>query len=301
MIRRIPNQQPASYENTKFTTNPLVASVLRENVAIVGERAQIALWPNWPSLLEEVHAFGQTLSISRNSHAVLGRMIKYPHVLCAPCGHCGGSPDGSMEYYFSTWARAIATVEEQPGGWLYAVEFQDRDGDTLHKVCLTPESDFGTFVSWVELNQATSNEEQGFRRGGCGESEEPGLGENVILLREGGLRNVLSRMIEEGMRAQFVVGNDGMVQGADLTPRHMRENDQWIFFSEDGCGVHLRVGRLAEVCLQNVRWLDGSHWVLKAYEPEGRLACVMAPPREGGMHCWDDFLWDTTSSFHTHP
>jgi len=46
--------QPVSLEKTRFGANPLVMSVLRENVRICGERAHIELWPNWPVLLADV-------------------------------------------------------------------------------------------------------------------------------------------------------------------------------------------------------------------------------------------------------
>jgi hypothetical protein len=46
--------------------NPLVASVLRENVRVADGRAMIGLWDGWPFLLSELPAFGPVLAITRN-------------------------------------------------------------------------------------------------------------------------------------------------------------------------------------------------------------------------------------------
>ena len=105
--------------------NPLVASVLRENVRVVDGRAMIRLWDGWPFLLSELPAFGPVLAITRNCYAVLGAIAEYPEVVSLPCGHCGRAADGSLEFDFTFWARGTAVVESRGEGWLYVVEFSD--------------------------------------------------------------------------------------------------------------------------------------------------------------------------------
>ena len=58
--------------------NPLVASVLRENVRVADGRAMIGLWDGWPFLLSELPGFGPVLAITRNCYAVLGTIAEYP-------------------------------------------------------------------------------------------------------------------------------------------------------------------------------------------------------------------------------
>ena len=60
-----------------FAGNPVVASVLRENVRVVDGRAIIGLWGGWPCLLSEIPAFGKVLAITRNFHAVVGNICDY--------------------------------------------------------------------------------------------------------------------------------------------------------------------------------------------------------------------------------
>ena len=73
-----------------------------------------------------------------------------------PCGTRGCAVDGSLEFDFTCWRRAVAIVEARQGGWLYAVEFSDFGGEVIHKICLTEQSNFEAFRCWVELNQTTS-------------------------------------------------------------------------------------------------------------------------------------------------
>ncbi len=104
-------------------------------------------------------------------------------------------------------------------------------------------------------------------------------------------------MIDARRAAHVVVGNEGCVQGAEFRPESSRESGQWIFVRGEACGLHVRHGRLAEVCLQRVHWREDV-WVLKAYEPEGRLACVIAPPYACDGFAWDQFLLHQTAAFH---
>lgn len=297
---RVPkNQLPL--ENTIFATNPLIGCVLRENVTVCENKAAISLWTRWDAVVELIHGFGPVLSIGRNSHSVLGKIGRYPKVFCAPCGHCAAAADGTSEFYFGKWHRAEVSIEEKTGGWLYAVEFFDAWDDTIHKICLTPESEFEIFCEWVELNQATSSlmeENLSMERNGCSAVTTPPPGENAAFLRPEALEKLFGSLIEEEFPVQAVVGNDSFVQGADIKPISLRANGQWIFVSDERNGLHLRTGQLAEVCVQRVQWGDNaSNLVVKAYEPEGRLACVLAPPRETSAPHWDDFLQDLILPF----
>jgi len=284
-------------ETSPFAANPLVVSVLRENVSLRDGRAVIPLWPHWPGLLADAHTFGRVLSISQNTHAVLGRITPYPRVRSASCGHCARSEDGAMEFYFARWNRAFVTVGEADGRWLYAVEFQDAGGGTLHKICLTEDSDFEAFREWVEASQAGSLEnldEPGRRGPACGAA--PALDGDRIPLDPAALRHLFGSLIDARRAAHVVAGNEGCVQGAELRPEKSRESGQWIFVGGEACGLHLRHGRLAEVCLQRVHWREDV-WVLKACEPEGRLACVIAPPYDIDGSAWDKFLLRHTAAF----
>ena len=268
--------------------NPLVASVLRENVRVADGRAIIGLWGGWNALLAGIPAFGKVLAISRNSHAVLGTISEYPEMDSVPCGHCSRTVDGSLEFDFTSWRRAVAVVEARVSGWLYAVEFSDGSGEVIHKICLTEQSDFEGFRSWVELNQTIAG-----IRPGCGNSRRSSWLENSLVLGASGAEplrvealRVFFQMAAAGRSAfRAIVGNNGAVQAVQISPTTFRKNGQWIFTGDGTSGIHVRVESLAEVFLHNV----GESLALKACDPEGRLACAVAPP-----HCADCGKWNAT-------
>ena len=302
MLPRIPKARPALTDSI-FAANALLHAVEPENVTLHETKAVVTLGPHWNAVFEDISAFGPVLSIARNTHAVLGRIGPYPKVFCATCGHCGAAADGTREYAFSGWDRGQVVIEAKPDGWLYALEFLDAWDDTLHKICLTKESDLEVFHEWVERNQA----EPGLRsgpppRGGCEESNTGKPVPGGELLRTGALQAVFEHLIEAHQPVQVVVGNASFVQGADLLPRELRASGQWIFVGSQTSGLHLRTDRLAEVCLQRMQWQENiSHLVVKAFEPEGRLVCVLAPPRESASPNWDDRLIDSTEPFFSPP
>ena len=299
MFHRLSSHEPL--EKTVFAANPLVASVLRENVRVTKKRALIGLWPHWQSLLGQVNDFGRVLSIGRNGYAVLGRIGAYPEMVNAACGHCACGADGSMEFYFSGWHRAVVVIEEQPTGWLYSVEFYDSCGETLHKICLTGDSDFEAFRDWVELHQTVDHPALtgDFSPRGQEEASAAGFPADAILLRAEAVPVLLQGLIAEKRAAQFVVGNDGFVQGADIRPLSLQENGQWLFASDEDCGLHLRHARLTEVYLLPAgRPEFPPQWVLKAHDPEGRLVCAVTAPRRTEANGWNEFLIDATASYH---
>jgi putative heme degradation protein len=288
-------------EQTIFAANPLVAGIPWKNVTVRGGRASIPLGNRWGTMVEGIHAFGPVLSIARNTHAVLGRIGGYPKVFCASCGHCAAAADGTAEFYFGRWHRAEVSVEEKSGAWLYTIEFLDAWNETLHRICLTPDSDFEAFCEWVEGNQDTGSAEEfssSRPRGGCSAVTTPPPGEGAIFLRAEVFEPLFDHWIAEKKSVQAVVGNESFVQGADLRPLALRATGQWMFVSDESHGLHLRTGRLAEICVQRVQWGDqASNLVLKAYEPEGRLALVLAPPRETSAPNWDHFLQELVRPF----
>ena len=280
--------------------NPLVASLLRENVRFADGRAIIGLWGDWNALLAEIPAFGKVLAISRNSHAVLGLISEYPEVDSVPCGPCGCAVDGSLEFDFTAWARAVAVVEARGSGWLYAVEFSDSSGEVIHKICLTEESDFEAFRCWVELNQTLAGLPPG-----CGNSRRSSWLENSLMLAAAGaellqheaLRVFFQMAAAERSAFRAIVGNDGAVQTVQISPRIFRRNGQWIFAGERTSGIHVRIERLAEVFLQNV----GEFLAVKACDPEGRLVCAVAPPRHADCRKWNATLRELAGNFSSSP
>jgi len=283
-------------DRTAFAANPLVAGILPENVCLRGGRAVVGLRPDWPSLFSEVEGLGPVLSICRNSCAVLGHIGPYPEVGLSPCGHCGCGADGSPEFYFGNWAQAVASVERQPAGWLYAAEFLNQAGEVIHKICLTPEADFPAFREWVQAHQTLPPEAHSRH---C-RLRTPGRAledfDKKVFLEGEGLSVFIQRLIAERVPARLVVGNDGMVMGSDLRPAAYRESGEWAFLSDDRSGLHLRAGWLDEVWIERVEWRDQSAGaVLKAADRENHLVVAFAAAED--KTAWNAFVARATRPF----
>lgn len=195
-------------------------------------RATIGLWGSWPALLADIPTFGNVLAISRNAYSVLGSVSEYPEGALIPCGHRGCAVDGSLEFDFRCWRRAIAIVEARPGGWLYAVEFSDSSGDVIHKICLTEQSDFEAFRSWVELNQTAAD-----GSGGVGNSRHGSGLENSLVLSASGAQRLQTEVLRvlfqmaaaQRWAFQAFVGHDGAAQIAQMSPSGFCTDGHWIF------------------------------------------------------------------------
>ena len=277
--------------------NPLVASVLRENVQIFGDRAMIGLRGTWPSLLAEIASFGKVLAISRNAYAVLGWIKEYPEVQSGPCEDRGQTVDGSLEFDFACWRQTAAVVETRPGGWLYAVEFLDQRGEVIHKICLTEQSDFEAFRSWVELSQTpcVPARFEVLRRASWLENTLILCASGARKLESEGLCALFQMMAAKRSAFQAIVGNDATVQAARIAPTIFSRNGQWIFAGGENSGLHVRVERLAEVYLHEV----GESCVMKACDPEGHLVCALMATNDGDAGPWNEELQKVVEIFST--
>jgi putative heme degradation protein len=292
---RKPHPIEPNDQASRLIQNPVVASVLRENVRVANGRALIGLWDGWSFLLSELPAFGPVLAITRNCYAVLGTVAKYPEVFSEPCGHRGRAADGSLEFDFTCWGHGTAVVEARRDGWLYAVEFSDLGGEVIHKICLTEHSDFEAFRAWIELNQSSSVSRRfdGARVASWLENSFLLSTSGAEVLRVEALAKFFQLATAERSGFQIVVGNEGAVQGISMTPTIFRRAGQWIFVADKVAGVHLRVAKLAEIYLQTI----GQSLALKACDPKGRFVCAVIAANDAELERWNRHLRELARNF----
>ena len=206
---------------------------------------------------------------------MLGSVGVYPEVWCTPCGR--SARGGDLTFFFPGWSRALATIQEHSGDWLYAVEFLDAFGNMIHKVCLTPESDSEAFRWWVELNHAANPAAElspYARFASRVDDSDAHCADDASLLSENDFRALLRRSVEAETSVQILVANEGLAQGARMAPNCLRDDGDWIYLGNDICGLQLRIGRPSDI---SFRWSSSSSdWVLKAYESEAASSALFA-------------------------
>jgi len=262
-------------------SSPLVAAAepanLRETAA--GE-IRVALGTNWAAMLTDLRRVGPVLSITRNSHAVIGREAQRFQP---------GTADFDFEFGF--WHHARAVHGRKEGRNTFAIEWFDAAGEIHHKTCLTPQSDLAEFADWVNQYQALGEETP----------REPAVLPRPVdhltaeladgqLIHRGSVDYVLREAISQGQSLRVIIGNNASVQGHSFTPVGLRISDQWCFIQGDHVGIHLRTRNLAEVLLLATEFPTGRFASLKLYDPEARLVAAIQPPPEADARDWNDFI-----------
>ncbi|HEY5792334.1 MAG TPA: ChuX/HutX family heme-like substrate-binding protein [Chthoniobacterales bacterium] len=268
--------------------SPIARHAAEENLShtAAGE-TRVALGRDWLPMLADLREVGPVLSITRNSHAILGREGPLPELERDREGASAGDAGGEFDFEFDHWGRARAVHAKTAHGHLYSVEWLDAHGAVHHKTCLTSAADPRQFAGWVACHQHSPERpappNPSARRGET--SAEPGRA-----IHRGCVDYLLREMISLAQPVRVIVGNEASVQGHVFTPTLLRHSDEWCFVSGGQTGLHLRTRNLAEVLLLETATSAGTFAVLKLYEPEGRLAAVIAPPLDADFSQWNAFI-----------
>ncbi len=247
-------------------------------------------------MLATLTALGEVLVVTANPGAILGARRVYPAMDFDIGTRHGQSVDGALDAEFVPWNEALAVCHEHENGSTHAVEFRDAAGAVLHKVCLTDRSARDVFVEWVEHHQA------------IGESQMPPDPlrsrwstvqrrhwfdyDEIELLPATSVERVLHCAAAQKRAVRVIVGNEGMVHGADLAPRCLHARRQWLFASDDDTGLHFDPCELRETLLHRVPAAGGrpSALTLKAFTDDGLLRLALAAPRHESETTWTNFL-----------
>lgn len=129
----------------------LLATFCGENVT--------RLRPEFEAILKEVHRLGKVLGITSNNEVTLERQGVYKNGYFGPQGELFVGPDIDLRIFLSAWASAFAVIEASNDKPRYSLQFFGKDGASVHKVYLLPESNFEV---WEELRKRfrSDNQEQ---------------------------------------------------------------------------------------------------------------------------------------------
>ncbi|MCC5943328.1 MAG: hemin-degrading factor [Bernardetiaceae bacterium] len=109
------------------------------------------LRPEFQAILGEVETLGKVMALTRNEEIVHERKGTYlnPSLNNNHVGLFVGE-DIDLRIFFSSWASAFAVKEGSDEKPRYSIQFFAEDGEAIHKIYLTPQSDFDAFETLVE-------------------------------------------------------------------------------------------------------------------------------------------------------
>ncbi len=110
----------------------------------------IALTADFENILKEIPSLGYVMALTRNDHAVHER--KGIYTKAGFNGHVGlvVNPDIDLRLFMNAWCFAFAVLE----GERKSLQFFDFDGEAVHKIYLTEQSDATAFDALVAKYKA---------------------------------------------------------------------------------------------------------------------------------------------------
>lgn len=111
------------------------------------------LEPMFPEILQEFHALGRIMALTRNEEIVHERKGEYKNVEVVQ-GHrkmgLAVNDDIDLRIFFSAWQFAFAVESESPRGTMHSFQFFGADGTAIHKVFLLDENRLENYQAIVE-------------------------------------------------------------------------------------------------------------------------------------------------------
>ncbi|MBC8950521.1 MULTISPECIES: hemin-degrading factor [Xenorhabdus] len=128
--------------------------LLHSRVGIDAKRLNI----DAPTLLQELAAVGETKAITRNDFAVHEHIGRYENTKFSP--HVGlilNPRELDLRLFFDHWSSVFSLVEPAKNGVRHSIQFFDRQGDALHKVYATSNTDMAVWDALIEKYQTSEN------------------------------------------------------------------------------------------------------------------------------------------------
>ncbi|HEY8899626.1 MAG TPA: hypothetical protein VIM61_04385 [Chthoniobacterales bacterium] len=281
-------------------TARLLAIATPGNARRSGECCSIRLWNEFAQMLHGAPKLGEVLVVTGNEGAILGERREYPALTFSENFLRAQAVDGSLDIEFVPWGGGAVVCHHHGGsGASQTIEFRDCTNAVIHKVCLTGSSLPDRFVEWVEHHQAIGE----FTNAAPAPAFAPSRWQTVqqrhwldydevVELPGQALEGILQYACEQEATLRVVVGNEGIVQSSELTPRSVRARGSWLFTSDDTVGLHFDPDRLSTQVLHGPAARNGRHASLqfKSFSEDGALRLALAAPAGMAEDEWADFL-----------
>lgn len=279
----------------------LLKRVNPRNLRVAPGVTRIALDRNWPRMLSGLVRLGVCLRVSRSRAAVLGVLGSYPGLEFATDGSAGRSCACSLGMEFTPWDSAMAVAEERGCCAAHYLDFCDGNGEVLHRICLSEESDLGAYLEWVLLHQGTTEGPP------CG-AVRPFVYNRWRTVPQRHWFDyeevfevppvLVGELFDAARRGRVpldcVVANHAVMQAAEFIPQAVRPVSNWTFASDDRVGLHFDPAAFSSVLIHQSA--EAGSPGLKAFDDSGGLCLSIARSCATPSADWSDFLRRTTDA-----
>lgn len=113
------------------------------------------LRPEMKEILSEIESFGKVMALTRNNECVHERKGIYSNAdFSSPFAGLFVNEDIDMRIFLSHWKKAYAVIDESAKGATKSIQFFGKDGEAIHKIYLTKDSNEEAFAALVEKYKA---------------------------------------------------------------------------------------------------------------------------------------------------
>ena len=237
-------------------------------------------------MLPDLRRLGRILIITCNPGTVIGRYQPYP-ALTFHHDHNDMAHGGGLSIDLNRWSRANAWEQRESNTLRYTIEISDTRQEPIHRVCLTPESDFPEFVHWVKTHQ-------GFNPGPAhlakGFPRHPEIGP----MRKDAILSLLHRLMELKMRVRVSVGNAGVSQSHTFEFQELRERGNCVFCAGEETAWHILPERIDCLLTEMCRFRGA--YRLRGLDRDGTTLFALSPGREANLTLWNRLAVETAEA-----
>lgn len=109
------------------------------------------LRPEFKEILSEIESLGKVMALTRNEECVHERKGIYANAdFSNPHAGLFVNEDIDLRIFLSHWKKVFSVIEENARGTSRSIQFFGKDGDAIHKIFLTADSNVEAFEALVE-------------------------------------------------------------------------------------------------------------------------------------------------------
>ncbi|SEL31944.1 hemin-degrading factor [Parapedobacter koreensis] len=267
----------------------------------------ISLKPEFEDILKEISSLGHVMALTRNDHAVHERKGVYTKATFN--GHIGlvVNPDIDLRLFMNAWHFGFAVQE----GDRQSLQFFDKDGEAVHKIYLTEQSDMQAYEVLIEKYRAPIQngtlqttpidksivespdndvEAAGFRQAwldlkdthnffgllrdfGVARRQAMRLAPegHAIQITIPSLKRILEGVSERDLEIMVFIGSRGCIQIHTGKVKKLLQTGPWFNVLDPAFNMHLREDGIESVWLVRKPTEDGIVTSLEAFDMDGNV------------------------------